>query len=233
MEASNEMGLKLIGFWASPFCLVVEVALKLKGFTYDYQEENLEEGKSESLLRYNPIYKSVPVFIHDARPIVESLVILEYLEDLLREPPLLPADPFARARVRFWVDFFYKKIVPPLRSIVVKEGVEQEKVISESTQHLRTLEQAAAEEFPTETPFFCGDLPGLLDIVFGSTVCWIRVLEELTGSQMMSKETTPVLCRRIESFTGCHAVKEAMPKHEKLLAYARRLRERILALNAG
>ncbi|PKA66638.1 Glutathione S-transferase U7 [Apostasia shenzhenica] len=109
MEASTVGGFQLLGFWASPFSLKVEVALKLKGIPYEYQEEDLQK-KSDSLLRFNPIYKTVPVLAHDGRPIAESLIILEYLDDILADPPLLPADPYSRSRIRFWVDFFYTKV---------------------------------------------------------------------------------------------------------------------------
>ncbi len=44
----------------------------------------------------------VPVIIRDRVAIPESLVILEYLEDAFPEPPLRPASPEARARMRLW-----------------------------------------------------------------------------------------------------------------------------------
>lgn len=42
----------------------------------------------------------VPILVHDGRVIVESTVINEYLEDLIPSPPLRPADPYDRHRMR-------------------------------------------------------------------------------------------------------------------------------------
>jgi len=47
----------------------------------------------------------VPTLLDDGRPVVESTVICEYLEELHPEPPLAPADPYQRARMRAWLRF--------------------------------------------------------------------------------------------------------------------------------
>ena len=55
-------------------------------------------------LRLNPS-GMVPVLVDDGRVIPESRVINEYLEERFPDRPLLPADPYARARVRLWTKF--------------------------------------------------------------------------------------------------------------------------------
>lgn len=47
----------------------------------------------------------VPTLVHDGRPIVDSSVICEYLEELHPQPALSPPDPFGRARMRAWMRF--------------------------------------------------------------------------------------------------------------------------------
>ena len=49
----------LFGTWASTFCTRVELALKLKGISYEYVEEDLT-NKSELFLSLNPVHKKVP-----------------------------------------------------------------------------------------------------------------------------------------------------------------------------
>jgi glutathione S-transferase len=45
----------------------------------------------------------VPTIVHDGRVVYESAVIDEYLDDVFPDPPLRPADPWERARMRIWV----------------------------------------------------------------------------------------------------------------------------------
>lgn len=95
---------------ASPFVSRVEIALKLKGVEYKYE---LEKGGnlSDTLKKYNPIYKKVPVLVHNDKPISESLVILEYIDETWKQNPILPSDPYKRALARFWTKFIDDKVI--------------------------------------------------------------------------------------------------------------------------
>ncbi|KAL2935122.1 Glutathione S-transferase U10 [Bienertia sinuspersici] len=100
----------LHGMWASPFVRWVKIALKIKGITYEYVEENIKQ-KSEMLLKYNPIHQKVPVLVHNEKPIVESLIILQYIDDTWNNSPyLLPSNAYSRSMVRFWAEFILNQV---------------------------------------------------------------------------------------------------------------------------
>jgi glutathione S-transferase len=103
----------LLGFWASPFAMRVKIALAEKEIDYVSREQNLF-NKSSLLLEMNPVYKKVPVLIHEGKPICESLIIIEYIDEVWKhKAPLFPSDPCERAHARFWADYVDKHVSHP------------------------------------------------------------------------------------------------------------------------
>ena len=107
--AMQEEQVKLLGIWFSPFVRRIEWALKFKGIEYEYVEEDLT-NKSSLLLTSNPVHQKVPVLLHNGNPIVESLVIIEYIDENWKQNPILPQDPHERAKARFWANFIEQKV---------------------------------------------------------------------------------------------------------------------------
>jgi glutathione S-transferase len=79
----------------------VRVALAEKGL--EYREHLLNLGRGDQFdaayMKLNPA-AVVPTLVHDGRPVVESSVILYYLDEAFPQPALMPRDPHLRARVR-------------------------------------------------------------------------------------------------------------------------------------
>lgn len=105
----------VVDFWANGFGMRARIALEEKGIEYRYVEEDLSIAeRSPLVLEMNPVCKSVPVLIHGRRPICDSLVIVQYIDEAWKVgPTLLPRDPHQGALARFWADFINKKVRKP------------------------------------------------------------------------------------------------------------------------
>ena len=81
----------------------VRHCLREKGLPYKsrYVELWRYENLSPSYLKLNP-NGVVPTLVHDGTPVINSFCINEYIEDAFPDPPLRPADPHERARMRYW-----------------------------------------------------------------------------------------------------------------------------------
>src|SRR2546427_723065 len=108
--------LKLYAFDRSPFGWKVRVALAEKKVPY---EMIVPENKNEdpAFARLNPFRKTPVLALEDGRTIYESTVINEYLEETQPQPPMLPKEPYERARVRMLEDTFDQYFYPAIRDL--------------------------------------------------------------------------------------------------------------------
>lgn len=72
------------------------------------------EHLSDWYLKLNP-NGVVPTLVHEGAVIIDSSVIIEYLEDVFSDRPLSPADPVERAHMRKWLRFFEEVPTPAVR----------------------------------------------------------------------------------------------------------------------
>eukprot|EP00257_Ricinus_communis_P005841 XP_002520474.2 glutathione S-transferase U7 [Ricinus communis] len=206
---------KLLGAWASPFSHRIELALKLKGIQYEYIEEDLS-NKSPLLLSTNPVHKKIPVLIHNGKPIAESLVILEYIEETWQSNPILPKDPYDRAVARFWAKFVDEKILQTASKFRSAKEEEKLQIFEELGQHLKVLENELRGR-----EFFGGESIGFVDIVIFFIVHWFQLRQEVMQIEFISNEKFPVLCKYLEKLHEIDVVKESLPPKEKHLAFVR------------
>ncbi|KAM7468584.1 hypothetical protein LguiB_016146 [Lonicera macranthoides] len=93
---------KILVAWPSLFMMRARIALNIKSVDYECFEEKFG-SKIELLLKANSVHKKVPVLIHADKPICESLVIVQYIDEVWSSgPSILPSDPRDPAVAHFW-----------------------------------------------------------------------------------------------------------------------------------
>jgi ganglioside-induced differentiation-associated protein 1 len=94
----------LYDFGNSVCCQKVRITLRAKGL--DWKAIPVDLFKAE---QYSPEYRKlnpkgvVPTLVHDGKPVIESTLICEYIDQTFTQGPrLIPADPWLQARMRLW-----------------------------------------------------------------------------------------------------------------------------------
>src|SRR5512141_613239 len=95
--------LKLVSFDICPYVERSRIVLLEKRLPHEVEFIDLAD-KPAWFLERSPMGR-VPLLLVDDRPVFESMVIDEPLDELYPDPPLFPADPMARAEGRGWIVF--------------------------------------------------------------------------------------------------------------------------------
>jgi maleylpyruvate isomerase len=163
---------RLYSYWRSSSSWRVRIGLALKGIGYEYRPVDLlaQEQFGEAHRARSPLAQ-VPVLELEEEGrtfrLVQSMAILEWLEERVPHPPLLPADLWGRARVRALAEHVNSGIQPHQNASVLralkeaKPGLDREWTARWIGGGLAGLERAVADGGAGR---FChGDAPGLAD----------------------------------------------------------------------
>ena len=147
--------MKLYNAWYCPFAQRAWIALVYKGIDFEYIEIDPYDF-TESWLEISRGFALVPVVIQsndsgEDTTIVESLRILEYLEDYYPEKPPLFADTAnARSQQKFWMDHIGQKVTPQFYRYLKRVGGEQaqQESLEEMLEGLVALAKAMSDKGP-------------------------------------------------------------------------------------
>ncbi|MFZ6732353.1 glutathione S-transferase [Undibacterium sp. Ji42W] len=106
--------IKLCGFAVSNYYNKVKLALLEKAIPFE--EQLVWTGKAPELLQHSPLGK-IPYLETEHGSLCESQVIVEYLESRFPDHPLMPADPFAAAKLRELITFIELHMELPAREL--------------------------------------------------------------------------------------------------------------------
>jgi maleylpyruvate isomerase len=164
--------LKLYSYFRSSAAYRVRIALNLKGIAYEMVPIHLiKDGgrnKSAEFRAINPQMRVPALAVPNGPVLVQSLAIIEYLEEVHPQPPLLPSDPIERAQVRALAQIIACDIHPlnniaPLRYLKRTLRHEQEEI--DAWYHHWILEGfEALEAMIHPRPYAHGERVSLADL---------------------------------------------------------------------
>ncbi|GMY33515.1 probable glutathione S-transferase [Fagus crenata] len=209
----------LLDFWPSMFGMRVRIALAEKGIKYEYKEEDLK-NKSPLLLQMNPIHKKIPVLIHNGKPVCESLIIVQYIDEVWKDKsPLLPSHPYQRAQARFWADFVDKKVYDVSRKLWTTKGEEKEAAKKEFFETYKILEGELGDK-----PYFGGETFGYVDLALVTFYSWFYAVE--TFGEFSIEAECPKIIAWAKRCLQKESVAKTLPDQKKVYEFVGQMRKK-------
>jgi maleylacetoacetate isomerase len=163
---------KLYSYFRSSAAYRVRIALNLKGIAYETAPIHLvKEGghnRRPEFRAINPQMRLPVLVTPQGDVLIQSLAIIEYLEEIQPEPALLPKDPIARAKVRALAELIACDIHPlnnigPLRYLKNELGQEQS-AIDTWYRYWVTAGFEPLETLMGRGPYVCGEQVTVADL---------------------------------------------------------------------
>ena len=172
MRASRGNLVKLYSYFRSSAAYRVRIALNLKALPYEMVFIHLtKDGGHQRMPEFkaiNPQMRVPALKLSSGEVLTQSLAIIEYLDEINPERPLLPADALARAKVRAVAQLIACDI-HPLNNLValqyLKRTLKHEQPEIDAWYHHWVIEGfTALEAMLTPAPYACGAHVTLADV---------------------------------------------------------------------
>lgn len=210
--------MKLFTYWRSQAAFRVRIALRLKGLAMETVTLDLLKGDQfeASYRALNP-EGVVPTLIDgEGQPLVQSLAILEYLDETYPQPPLLPKDLRARAHARALAQMVaidaHPFIVPRVRQYLEKELRLDEAARANWVRHWLDAGSRAVEEVLARDPrtgkFCVGDQVTIADICLAAHLTSAKLFGGRAPSDYPVAGRIYADCMAIEAFAAEHPLRQ-------------------------
>ncbi|TMI98704.1 MAG: maleylacetoacetate isomerase [Alphaproteobacteria bacterium] len=210
--------MKLFTYWRSQAAYRVRIALRLKGLAIEKVSLDLLKGDqfAADYQKLNP-EGVVPTLIDgEARPLVQSLAILEYLDEKYPQPPLLPSELHARAHARAIAQMVamdaHPFIVPRVRKYLEDELHVGEAARAEWVRHWLdagsdALDQVLARD-PRTGKFSVGDQVTVADICLAAHLTSAKLFGGREPSEYPTAGRIYANCMAIDAFAAEHPLRQ-------------------------
>ena len=210
--------MKLFTYWRSQAAFRVRIALGLKGLRTEKVTLDLLAGDQfeASYQQLNP-EGVVPTLIDgEGQPLVQSLAILEYLDEAHPEPPLLPKDLRARAHARAIAQMVsmdaHPFIVPRVRKYLEEELRLDEAARGKWVRHWLDAGSRAVEEVLAKDPrtgrFCVGDRVTVADICLAAHLTSATLFGGRDPNDYPVAGRIYANCMALEAFANEHPLRQ-------------------------
>ena len=210
--------MKLFTYWRSQAAFRVRIALRLKGLAMEKVTLDLLKGD-----QFDACYQAlnpegvVPTLIDgEGQPLVQSLAILEYLDEKFPDPPLLPKDLRARAHARAIAQLVamdvHPFIVPRVRKYLEEELHLDEAARGKWVRHWldagsRAVEAVLAHD-PRTAKFCVGDQVTIADICLAAHLTSAKLFGGRDPNDYPVAGRIYANCMAIEAFAAEHPLRQ-------------------------
>lgn len=179
MANDGQGDVTLYGLTLSPFVARVRLALALKAIPYRLEPVPGDKPSGEVFRRINPVGK-VPVLVwRDGLVVIESETIIDYLDDVCPEPPLMPPGAADRARAGTVIRLIENYVTPALARLYVHLAPEGRDLAVVDAEWGRILEALALIDAMLSGDNDVTVGPGKVDCILGPSVLLVQVIAAL------------------------------------------------------
>jgi maleylacetoacetate isomerase len=215
---NNSMSLVLYSFWRSQAAFRVRIALGLKQLRAEFVFVNLFECEhlKDEYRCINPAMLLPTLIDGNGPPLMQSVAILEYLDEQYPEPPILPREPRARAFVRALAYMVavdaHPFVVPRVRKYLEHELRLDSTSRAKWLQHWLNSATRAIEDHLSrnaQTGRFCyGDGPTIADICLFAHLTSANMLYGCDLDPYPTVKRIYGACEQVEAFALAHPVRQ-------------------------
>ncbi|XP_063372529.1 probable maleylacetoacetate isomerase 1, partial [Cydia amplana] len=196
----------------------VRAALVAKRLSFEERSIDIVKQKQQQTESYRAICPSqkVPALVIDGVTLIESMAMLQYLEDTRPQPSLAPATPLLRARMREIVETVVAGI-QPLQNVGLRDSFGNEAQYTKFGRHwtargLETLEELLART-ARDRMYCVGDQLTYADI------CLVPQVYNAIGRHKININTYPTVAKLYEALLKDNVFAVTHPEKVKVKAY--------------
>ena len=189
-EHQTEAALKFYSGWFCPFVQRAWITLEEKRIPYQYIEIN-PYNKDPSFLKLNPRglvpTLGCPQKDGDSKPLIESNVICEYLDEVSDGRSLFPSDKYEKARQKVWIDHVGSRIIPAFHRFL-QHTDQKSYSLEEARQEMLGALKAWIQQTDEQGPLFAGKDLTMADIALAPWAVRLWVFDHFKGGLGVPQE---------------------------------------------